>query len=87
MPVRTRTDEQTGSPDIASADWDAVAGGETDAERLSENGDFRYEEGAQAPEEDDDNPFGESDEALPDDREERAIGRDNARSGERTDRS
>ncbi len=87
MPASTRTDEQTDNPHIESADRDAVSAGETDAEQVFENGDFRYEEGAEAPEEDDDNPFGESDEALPDDREERAISRDNARSGERIDRS
>lgn len=87
MPARTKADEQINGPAVTSADWDAVAGEETDADQAFENGDFRYEDGAETPEEDDDNPFGKSDEALPDDREERAISRDNAKSGERADRS
>ncbi|WP_254026972.1 hypothetical protein [Mesorhizobium ventifaucium] len=41
------------------------------------NGDIRYdlEKEAELPEEDDDNPYQESDEALPDDEEERALSR------------
>lgn len=44
---------------------------------VPENGDFRYEEdeGSESPEEEDDNPYGDSDEALPDDKEEAAMAR------------
>jgi len=50
--------------------WDAL----DDAEQLNEDeldGDSQIE--GELPEEDDDNPYGESDEALPDDDEEAAI--------------
>ena len=62
-------------------DWDAMAGDEIEtpadeilADELSEE-----PKADDAPEEDDDNPFQESDEALPDDAEERAIRRRNIR--------
>ena len=46
-----------------------------EADAVFENGDIRYDEEPEGelPEEDDDNPYQESDEALPEDHEERAI--------------
>lgn len=43
------------------------------------------EPGGDLPEEDDDNPFQESDEALPDDLEERVLDKDPSRQGSRFD--
>ena len=68
-------------PLLVGVDWDAMAGDEIEtpadeilADELSEE-----PKADDAPEEDDDNPFQESDEALPDDAEERAIRRRNIR--------
>lgn len=48
--------------------------------------DFLDEEpDGELPEEDDDNPFGESDEALPDDREEAVLRKDPSKDGSRFD--
>ncbi|HTV71019.1 MAG TPA: hypothetical protein VMF90_21020 [Rhizobiaceae bacterium] len=63
-------------PGIAEQDWDALDSGALKPESMPDNGDIRYDEDeptGELPEEDDDNPDQESDEALPDDREERAI--------------
>lgn len=70
----------------AQADWDRVA----DDPSPTDEGDEALEDvfGTDAEEEDDviaeddDNPYQESDEALPDDREERGIARRNRREGE-----
>lgn len=52
---------------------------------VTENGpDLRQTEGA-LPEEDDDNPAQESDEALPNDEEERVLSRDPSKEGSRFD--
>lgn len=87
---RSRFDEPTGrdipagveseAPEMEEQDWDELEGAEPDS--MPENGDFRYVEKdgiemeGDLPEEDDDNPDQESDEALPDDEDEQAIRRD-----------
>ncbi|MER8385451.1 hypothetical protein NKG60_00045 [Mesorhizobium sp. M1428] len=50
---------------------------------MPQNGDIRYdvEKDGELPEEDDDNAYQESDEALPDDADERVISRDLASEG------
>ena len=90
-------DDVTGkeAPGLEEQDWDAIesgseSGGESGAitpDSLPENGDFRYEpeDDGELPEEEDDNAYQNSDEALPDDREERAIARDPSREGGRFD--
>lgn len=85
-------DDAPGLPGLEEQDWDAIesGGGESGAitpDSLPENGDFRYEpeDDGELPEEEDDNAYQNSDEALPDDREERAIARDPSREGGRFD--
>lgn len=61
----------------AQIDWDAIADeptkiGPEDFENIDLRADLDEEE-SEASEENDDNPYQESDEALPDDAEERAI--------------
>lgn len=73
-------DPELEGPDLEQPDWDDLqgVGGEVLPDSLPENGDFRYDEDEEATEpleEDDDNPYQDSDEALPDDDEEAAIGR------------
>lgn len=64
----------TEGPALSEQDWDAIADGRVAPESAPENGDLRYSgEPLESLEEDDDNPNQESDEALPDDDEERAI--------------
>lgn len=80
----------------ARADWDGIADevppDEATPDNLSPEDDEEILEdvlGVEAEDEDDvvaeddDNPYQESDEALPDDREERGIARRNRREGER----
>jgi len=59
------------APALEQQDWDAVVTGDLIPDSIAETGDL--------PEEDDDNPYQNSDEALPDDREEVAISRDTSR--------
>lgn len=63
------------APEMEQTDWDSIASGTVSAEVVPDDGDIRYPEAdtAESPEEDDDNPYQESDEALPDDGEEEAI--------------
>lgn len=80
-----RDDDETELKKIAAEDaglepqdWNDLEGAEVDEEAaLPENGGFREgePEPGDQPEEDDDNPYQESDTALPDDQEERAITR------------
>ncbi len=82
-PRRSPLDQQDG-PKLAQTDWDAIGGdeveddaAEVEAEAVYENGDIRYDALEQPtgelPEEDDDNPYMESDEALPDDDDDVAL--------------
>jgi hypothetical protein len=69
----------TDAPAMSEQDWDEVGTDEVTPTSTPQNADLRYDkrhESAELPEEDDDNPYQESDEALPNDREERAITRD-----------
>lgn len=65
-------------PALEETDWEALEGGAMTPDSIPENGDLRYdvERDGEPPEEDDDNPYQNSDEALPDDREEAALTRD-----------
>jgi len=66
---------QTEVPQREQLDWEQVKNAEFVSEIVPADGDLRVgdEEAAESPEEDDDNPYQESDEALPDDNEERVI--------------
>lgn len=69
----------TDAPAMAEEDWEDIGTEEVTPTSSPQNADLRYEEGhksGELPGEDDDNPYQESDEALPNDREERAITRD-----------
>jgi hypothetical protein len=84
---RSGTRDEVAGPILEQQDWDALQGGEvvTDAGR---NGDLKQEPETQAgdhPEEEDDNPYQESDEALPNAKEEAAIDRDPSKEGSRFD--
>ncbi|MDI6025017.1 hypothetical protein QBK99_02160 [Corticibacterium sp. UT-5YL-CI-8] len=67
--------------DAAQADWDALADEEVSLDQLSEAGDIRQDPARE--EEDDDNPMQDSDEALPDDEDERVLTRDPSKEGSR----
>jgi hypothetical protein len=69
------------APELAQADWDEIAAGVVPA-RSDQEGPMAEDPSGELPGEDDDNPYQESDEALPDDREEGAIGRDLADRGD-----
>lgn len=73
--------DATESPQLEETDWNAIENAAFVPDSAPQNGDMRYDLGggeAQSglDEEDDDNPYQESDEALPDDEEEAAIRRD-----------
>lgn len=74
-------------PNLAQNDWEAIGSGDVRPRQAFENGDIRYgdEPDGQLAGEDDDNAYQESDEALPDDAEEVAIGRNQSRDGGRFD--
>lgn len=80
-------DEDAGveGPALEQQDWEAMGTQETAADSVPENGDLRYDvdPSRDAPEEDDDNPYQESDEALPGDSDEAAIARSAASEGGR----
>ena len=75
-------------PALEEQDWEAIESGAITPDSIPENGDLRYdvEHSGEAPEEDDDNPYQNSDEALPEDREETAITRDPSREHSRFDK-
>ena len=91
MPLPRRPDIEPDLPTIAQQDWDELKGTEPAPESF-ENDEFQSLEDDEfplegevpgdLPKEDDDNPFQESDEALPDDEEERAISRNLAKDDE-----
>jgi len=80
-----------GAPTIEKADWDDIGARGMKPSDAPANGDLRFggapsaEPSGELPGEDDDNEYQESDEALPDDEEERAIARDPAKEGSRFD--
>ena len=83
---RRGSNDNDSGPALEERDWEAVGGDEVSPEEIAENGDFRYDgDEDELPEEDDDNAYQESDEALPDDAEERALDRDPSKEGSRFD--
>lgn len=80
-PSPDRENAATEGPRREQLDWESLNNAEFVPDPAPSNGDLRRPDGAggdeEAPEENDDNPYQESDEALPDDREERAIGERN----------
>jgi hypothetical protein len=75
-----RIEEQQG-PALEQEDWDTLKGGEPAPTGIPNEADLRHDpinapEPDDLPEEDDDNPYQESDEALPDEEEEAALARD-----------
>ena len=84
---RPEKPEETEAPTIEQQDWDDLEGGRILPDSVAVNGDPKdhAEPEGDLPEEDDDNPFQESDEALPDDEEERVLSRDPSREGSRFD--
>ncbi|RWF51050.1 MAG: hypothetical protein EOS46_01875 [Mesorhizobium sp.] len=81
--VQAEDPDETEGPAMEQQDWDALEG----AKILPDNAavEDEAEEEGDLPEEDDDNPYQESDEALPDDVEEAVISRDPSREGGRFD--
>lgn len=72
------------APGFAQRDWAEIEAGELVPETFPSNDDLLDDDEpaeGELPGEDDDNPYMESDEALPDDDEERAIRRDLSREG------
>lgn len=82
---RHESNDAVDGPTIETQDWQDIEGAKP--ESVSENGDIRYdvEKEGEVPEEDDDNAYQNSDEALPDDAEERVISRDPSKEGSRFD--
>ncbi|MEO3997262.1 hypothetical protein [Mesorhizobium sp. CAU 1732] len=82
---RVELDEE--APSIEQVDWDDVDAGEPDGDVPPEIAelDGEEEQSGDLPEEDDDNPYQNSDEALPDDLDERVISRDPSKEGGRFD--
>jgi len=75
-------EQDSDGPTIGQQDWDAIKGGEILPDSVPENDDrFDTEKAGDLPEEDDDNPYQDSDDALPDDEEEAAIARHPTREG------
>ncbi|TPJ89750.1 hypothetical protein FJ434_10060 [Mesorhizobium sp. B2-5-13] len=79
--VQAEDAAETEGPVIEQQDWDALAG----AKILPDDAEVEDEAEGDLPEEDDDNAYQESDEALPDDVEEAAISRDLSREGGHAD--
>lgn len=84
---RPEKPDETEAPSIEEQDWDALEGGKFQPDSVAVNGDPQdaAEPGGDLPEEDDDNPFQDSDEALPDDEEERVLSKDPSKEGSRFD--
>ena len=75
------------APTIEQQDWDSLEGGRILPDSVAVNGDPQDDAEAEGdlPEEDDDNPFQDSDEALPNDEEERVLSKDPSKEGSRFD--
>jgi len=92
MPTNKKPDFETddvkletdGGPALEQEDWDELEEGVRPTS-IHENGDVRFEEepDGELPSEDDDNPYQESDAALPDREEERVLQRDPSKEGDR----
>ncbi|TIR27803.1 MAG: hypothetical protein E5X34_02625 [Mesorhizobium sp.] len=79
--------DETEAPTIEQQDWDALEGSRILPDSVAVNGDPQDDAEAEGdlPEEDDDNPFQDSDEALPDHEEERVLSKDPSKEGSRFD--
>jgi len=75
---KPRSDDEVEAPTREQQDWDAIKGAKILPDSAEEDG---IEKGRELPDEDDDNAYQDSDDALPDDAEEAAIKRDPARRG------
>ena len=75
---KPRSDDEVEAPTREQQDWDAIKGAKILPDSAEEDG---IEKGRELPDEDDDNAYQDSDDALPDDSEEAAIKRDPARRG------
>lgn len=75
------------APALEESDWDAIEAGEMEPTDTPANGDIRFREQkpGDLPGEDDDNEDQESDDALPDDGQERVLARDPGREASRFD--
>lgn len=82
-----RDETETQAPVIEQQDWDAFEGNRVIPDSdIAEGGvPVSQEVEGSLPEQDDDNAYQNSDEALPDDEEERALSRDPSREGSRFD--
>jgi hypothetical protein len=81
MAEKNREPEE--KPQAAQVDWDFIGSEPVIAD--DEDGPLEGEQPGDLPEEDDDNPYQESDEALPDDTEEKVIDRNPEREETRFD--
>jgi len=74
-------------PEPEQPDWESALRSEITPESISDDGDLQLEDepDGELPEEDDDNPYQDSDAALPDDLEERVISRNPGKEGSRFD--
>ena len=72
-------------PGLAGQDWEAIESAAAEPDAVYDNGDLRYrdEPTGELPGEDDDNAYQQSDEALADRDEERAMARDLDKTGGR----
>lgn len=75
---KPRSDDEVEAPTREQQDWDAIKGAKILPDSAEEDG---IEKDRELPDEDDDNAYQDSDDALPDDAEEAAIKRDPARRG------
>ena len=75
---KPRSDDEVEAPTREQQDWDAIKGAKILPDSAEEDG---IEKGRELPDEDDDNAYHDSDDALPDDAEEAAMKRDPARRG------
>lgn len=75
------------APGLEEQDWETIESGAIQPVSSPENGDFRFQDEptGEAPEEDDDNPYQKSDEALPEDKDEAGIARNPSKEGSRFD--
>ena len=80
---RPAKQDETGAPIIEEQDWDVLGGSRIPPVTI--NGDLQDPAEGELAEEDDDNPFQDSDEALPDDEEERVLSKDPSKEGSRFD--
>jgi hypothetical protein len=84
---RTAREDQTDAPTIEQQDWNDVEGARIlpDSVAVEDGTNGSGDTDGTLAEEDDDNAYQNSDEALPDDEEERVLSRDPSKEGSRFD--